>query len=196
MQFSQLWAPARTLGPVVIAALLSACASVDTRDEPTGGYAEPVGVVLPDEPVAASDAAAAVQPAATTPMVPDSTGTTVAGLTPDQYPDLFDRIRAGFQLPDVDKRAIDQQLGFYANNPAYLERVFGRAELYLHHIVQEVEARGMPMELALLPVVESAFEPYAMSGARAYGLWQFIPGTGKRFGLDQTWWYEGRRDVV
>ncbi|MEZ5512782.1 MAG: LysM peptidoglycan-binding domain-containing protein [Steroidobacteraceae bacterium] len=196
MQFSQLWAPARTLGPVVIAALLSACASVDTRDEPTGGYAEPVGVVLPDEPVAASDAAAAVEPAATTPMVPDSTGTTVAGLTPDQYPDLFDRIRAGFQLPDVDKRAIDQQLGFYANNPAYLERVFGRAELYLHHIVQEVEARGMPMELALLPVVESAFEPYAMSGARAYGLWQFIPGTGKRFGLDQTWWYEGRRDVV
>ncbi|HPE60841.1 MAG TPA: LysM peptidoglycan-binding domain-containing protein [Thiolinea sp.] len=152
--------------------------------------------MLPDEPVAASDAAAAVQPAATTPMVPDSTGTTVAGLTPDQYPDLFDRIRAGFQLPDVDKRAIDQQLGFYANNPAYLERVFGRAELYLHHIVQEVEARGMPMELALLPVVESAFEPYAMSGARAYGLWQFIPGTGKRFGLDQTWWYEGRRDVV
>lgn len=196
MQFSQLWAPARTLGPVVIAALLSACASVDTRDEPTGGYAEPVGVVLPDEPVAGSDAAAAVEPAATTPMVPDSTSTTVAGLTPDQYPDLFDRIRAGFQLPDVDKRAIDQQLGFYANNPAYLERVFGRAELYLHHIVQEVEARGMPMELALLPVVESAFEPYAMSGARAYGLWQFIPGTGKRFGLDQTWWYEGRRDVV
>ncbi len=202
MKFRQLWALTRTLGPVVCATLISACASVDTRDEPSGGYAEPVGVVLPEEPVAAADGdtAAAITTAAesqaTTPVAPDNAGTTVAGLTPDQYPDLFDRIRSGFQLPDVDKRAIDQQLGYYANNPAYLERVFGRAELYLHHIVQEVEARGMPMELALLPVVESAFEPYAMSGARAYGLWQFIPGTGKRFGLDQTWWYEGRRDVV
>jgi len=123
-------------------------------------------------------------------------GHTVAGLTPEQYPDVFDRIRAGFKLEDVDSPRVDQQLAFYANNPQYLERVFGRAVPYMHHIVQEIEARGMPLELALLPVVESAFEPYAQSWVRANGLWQFMPGTGERFGLKQDWWYDGRRDVV
>jgi membrane-bound lytic murein transglycosylase D len=126
---------------------------------------------------------------------PDSSPT-LAGLTPEQYPDVFDRIRAGFKLEDIDSRQIDVQLAFYANNPQYLERVFGRAGLYLHHIVKEVEARGMPLELALLPVVESAFEPYARSWATANGLWQFMPGTGERFGLKQDWWYDGRRDVI
>ena len=121
---------------------------------------------------------------------------TLAGLTPEQYPDVFDRIRAGFKLDDIDSPRIDQQLAFYANNPQYLERVFGRAGLYLHHIVQEIESRGMPLELALLPVVESAFEPYAQSWVRANGLWQFMPGTGERFGLKQDWWYDGRRDVI
>ena len=121
---------------------------------------------------------------------------TLAGLTPEQYPDVFDRIRAGFKLEDVDSPRVDQQLAFYANNPEYLERVFGRAGLYLHHIVQEIEAPGMPLELALLPVVESAFEPYAQSWVRANGLWQFMPGTGERFGLKQDWWYDGRRDVL
>ena len=119
-----------------------------------------------------------------------------AGLTPEQYADLFDRIRAGFKLDDVDRFAVDQQLNWFASNPEYLERAFGRAELYLYHIVTEIEHRGMPLELALLPVIESAFEPYAYSRARASGLWQFIPGTGSRFGLKQNWWYDGRRDVV
>jgi peptidoglycan lytic transglycosylase D len=121
---------------------------------------------------------------------------TVAGLTPDQYPDVFDRIRAGFKLEDVESRQIDQQVAWFANNPQYLERVFGRASLYMHHIVKEIEARGMPLELALLPVIESAFEPYAQSWVRANGLWQFMPGTGERFGLKQDWWYDGRRDVI
>ena len=121
---------------------------------------------------------------------------TIAGLTPEQYPDVFDRIRAGFKLTDIDSRQIDQQLAWYANNPEYLERTFGRAVPYLHHIVQEIEKRGMPLELALLPVVESAFEPYARSWATANGLWQFMPGTGERFGLKQDWWYDGRRDVL
>jgi membrane-bound lytic murein transglycosylase D len=127
---------------------------------------------------------------------PEDSSLTIAGLTPEQYPDVFDRIRAGFKLEDVDSRQIDQQLAFYANNPQYLERVFGRAVPYMHHIVKEIEARGMPLELALLPVVESAFEPYAQSWVRANGLWQFMPGTGERFGLKQDWWYDGRRDVV
>ncbi|TLY50274.1 MAG: LysM peptidoglycan-binding domain-containing protein, partial [Gammaproteobacteria bacterium] len=106
-------------------------------------------------------------------------------------------MRAGFKLEDgTDRQAVDQQLRWYASNPDYLQRAFGRADLYLYQIVTELERRGMPLELALLPVVESAFEPYAYSRARASGLWQFIPGTGSRFGLKQDWWYDGRRDIV
>ncbi|HEV7431515.1 MAG TPA: LysM peptidoglycan-binding domain-containing protein [Steroidobacteraceae bacterium] len=111
-------------------------------------------------------------------------------------PDLFLRLRAGFKLQDVDEPAVDRELNWYANHPDYLERTWGRAEHYLHYIVQQLAARSMPLELALLPVVESAFEPYAYSRARASGLWQFIPGTGTNYGLKQNWWYDGRRDVV
>ena len=77
-----------------------------------------------------------------------------------------------------------------------MHRAFGRYELNLYHIVTQLEARGMPLEIALLPVVESAFEPYAYSRARASGLWQFIPETGSRYGMKQDWWYDGRRDIV
>ena len=110
--------------------------------------------------------------------------------------DLMERVRSGFQIAEEDRSAIDVQLAWYERNPAYLDRVFGRASLYMHYIVEEVERRGMPMELALLPVIESAFEPFAYSKARASGLWQFIPDTGSRFGLPQNWWYDGRRDVI
>jgi len=119
-----------------------------------------------------------------------------SNLKPADYSDLFDRIRAGFKLPDSDHSAIDRELEWYAGNPDYLGRAFSRADLYLYHIVTELEARGMPLELALLPVVESAFEPYAYSRSSASGLWQFIPGTGSRYNLKQDWWYDGRRDVM
>jgi membrane-bound lytic murein transglycosylase D len=123
--------------------------------------------------------------------------TQVAGLAPAQYADLFDRMRAGFKLENgTDQRAVDLQLRWYAANPDYLQRAFGRADQYLYYIVTELERRGMPLELALLPVVESAFEPYAYSRASASGLWQFIPGTGSKYGLKQDWWYDGRRDIV
>ncbi|MBV9697481.1 MAG: LysM peptidoglycan-binding domain-containing protein [Gammaproteobacteria bacterium] len=136
-------------------------------------------------------------PAAAPDAVAGATPTQVAGLTPAQYADLFDRMRAGFKLEDEpDQRAIEQELRWYANNPDYLQRAFGRADLYLYYIVTELERRGMPLEIALLPVVESAFEPYAYSRARASGLWQFIAPTGSRFGLKQDWWYDGRRDIV
>jgi membrane-bound lytic murein transglycosylase D len=111
-------------------------------------------------------------------------------------PDLFPRLRAGFKLEDVDQPAVDRELNWYANHPDYLERTWNRAEHYLHYIVEQLNARSMPLELALLPVVESAFEPYAYSRARASGLWQFIPDTGTNYGLKQNWWYDGRRDVV
>ena len=118
-------------------------------------------------------------------------------INPAQYGDLFDRMRAGFKLDDYSERhAVEQQLRWYAANPEYLQRSFGRADHYLYQIVTQLEQRGMPLELALLPVVESAFEPYAYSRASAAGLWQFIPGTGSRFGLKQDWWYDGRRDIV
>jgi membrane-bound lytic murein transglycosylase D len=105
-------------------------------------------------------------------------------------------MRRGFKLEDLDEVQIDRELNWYANHPDYLERVWGRAEHYMHYIVGQLDARSMPLELALLPVVESAFEPYAYSRARAAGLWQFIPGTGSTYGLKQDWWYDGRRDVV
>jgi membrane-bound lytic murein transglycosylase D len=114
----------------------------------------------------------------------------------EDYDDLFDRLRAGFALDEVQEPAIDQQLIWLEHNPDYLERVFQRGQRYLYHVITEVEARGMPTEFALLPVVESAYEPFAFSVSHAAGLWQFIPGTGVRFGLKQDWWYDGRRDVI
>jgi membrane-bound lytic murein transglycosylase D len=147
-------------------------------------------------PVPPPGVAAAVAPAADAPAGPEGP-TQVAGLTPAQYADLFDRMRAGFKLPDESEHhAVEEQLRWYANNPDYLQRSFSRADLYLYYIVTELERRNMPLELALLPVVESAFEPYAYSRARASGLWQFIPGTGSMYGLKQDWWYDGRRDIV
>ncbi len=114
----------------------------------------------------------------------------------EDYDDLFDRMRAGFAFDEVQEPAIDQQLSWFEHNPEYLERVFQRGQRYMYHIITEVEARGMPTEFALLPVVESAYEPFAYSVSNAAGLWQFIPGTGVRFGLKQNWWYDGRRDVI
>jgi membrane-bound lytic murein transglycosylase D len=122
---------------------------------------------------------------------PDDHSATASGPT-----DLFDRMRSGFQLEELDQHAIDAELNWFANHPDYLERVWGRAELYMYYIVEQLEQRKMSRELALLPVIESAFDPYAYSRARASGLWQFIPGTGSRFGVKQDWWYDGRRDVV
>ena len=123
-------------------------------------------------------------------------GINQASIIVAQPGDLFARLRGGFQLQDVDQPTIDRELNWFANNPDYLERVWGRAEMYMHYIAEELDRRKMPRELALLPVIESAFEPYAYSRARAAGLWQFIPGTATKYGLKQNWWYDGRRDVV
>ena len=123
-----------------------------------------------------------------------------AGLDQDlaQPPkDLWARIRQGFGLPDSDRYhpRVRNDLDWYRRHPAYLERVARRARPYLYHIVEEVEARGMPSEIALLPIVESAFQPFAYSHGRAAGIWQFVPGTARLYGLKQNWWYDGRRDV-
>lgn len=125
-------------------------------------------------------------------------------LNPEQQADfsvsdrgnLWPRLRAGYGLPEVDHPRIDTYLDWYARHPHYMERVIERGQRFLHHIANELEAEGMPMELALLPIVESAFDPFAYSHGRASGIWQFIPGTGRQYGLKQNWWYDGRRDVV
>ena len=109
---------------------------------------------------------------------------------------LWDRIRAGYGMAPLDSPLIARHERWFASNPAYIERMVKRASLYLYHIVEEVDKRGIPMEIALLPAIESAYKAHAYSRARASGLWQFIPSTGRLYGLDQNWWYDGRRDVM
>ena len=112
------------------------------------------------------------------------------------YPDLWARLRTGFQMPELDTELTHKWEQYYASRPEYLNRIIERGSRYLYHVTEEIEKRGLPMELALLPMIESAYNPRAESPARAAGMWQFIPETGKRYGLERTWWYDGRRDVV
>ena len=120
-------------------------------------------------------------------------------LIPDDEPapgDLWVRIRSGFAMRDLDSPLVAKHEQWYASRPDYMARMTDRARRYLHHITEEVERRGMPSEIALLPMIESAFNPGAYSTSRASGIWQFIPSTGKHFGMEQNWWYDGRRDVI
>ncbi|EHY30949.1 LysM peptidoglycan-binding domain-containing protein [Sutterella parvirubra] len=110
--------------------------------------------------------------------------------------DVWERIRRGFAIPDLASPAVDRWLRFYTRDPAYLRRMADRAGQYLYDIVENVEARGMPMELALLPFVESAFQPEALSKAKAAGLWQFMPATGNDYSLNQNLWRDDRQDVL
>jgi membrane-bound lytic murein transglycosylase D len=111
-------------------------------------------------------------------------------------PDLWNRIRVGFALEALDSPLVAEHEQWYTSRPEYIKRFVDRGSRYLHYIVEQVEKRGMPMEIALLPVVESAFNPKAYSRSKAAGLWQFIPSTGKNYGLSQDWWKDNRRDVV
>ena len=110
--------------------------------------------------------------------------------------DLWQRVRRGFVMDELNSPLVLQQEQWYASRPDYIQRFVDRGSKYLHHIVEEVEKRGMPMEVALLPIIESAFNPQAFSHAKASGMWQFIPSTGKSFGLKQDWMADNRRDVL
>jgi membrane-bound lytic murein transglycosylase D len=110
--------------------------------------------------------------------------------------DLWVRVRAGFAAPDLDDEFVRKWEAYYAGKPEYVARMMDRGGRYLFHIVEEVAARGMPMELALLPFIESAFNPQAMSSARASGMWQFVPATGRDFDLKQNLFRDDRRDVI
>ncbi len=109
---------------------------------------------------------------------------------------LWQRIREKLTFEVPENRRVVNQRNWYAKHQSYLDRVAKRAEPYLHFIVEELEANNIPLDIALLPIVESAFDPFAYSHGRASGMWQFVPGTGTRFGMKQNWWYDGRRDVV
>jgi membrane-bound lytic murein transglycosylase D len=109
---------------------------------------------------------------------------------------VWERLRQGFQMQEVNSDLVQRQVRFYANRPELFKRTLSRSHKYLFYILNEVERRGMPTEIALLPMVESSFVPTATSPVGAAGLWQFMPTTGRQYGLEQTWWYDGRRDVT
>ena len=109
---------------------------------------------------------------------------------------IWDRMRQGFSMPDLNSRAVTNEIAWFLNHPRYINRVVQRGRRYLYHVVNEIQKRQMPTELALLPIIESAYNPLAESRARALGMWQFIPSTGRNFNLEQNWWLDQRRDVI
>jgi len=196
--------------PAAPASAAATTASATTTTTPAAAATTPAAAT-----VAPTAAAAPAAPAsATTPPAADAMGTllehlppstalvveppltpAVAPLPPPQI-DLWQRIRAGFAMPDLETRLVDQRTRWYAEQVEYMGRMTERSSRYLYFIVQEVERRGMPTELALLPFVESAFQAEAVSTAKAAGLWQFIPSTGKLYDLEQNMWKDERRSVI
>ena len=111
-------------------------------------------------------------------------------------PDAWERIRRGYAIPNLNTPLVDKWTAYYARHPEAMNRMANRAGKYLYYIVEEINRRGLPTELALLPFVESAYNPIAYSHAKASGLWQFIPSTGTQFKLKQDWWHDQRRDPI
>ena len=184
--------------PLALCALLllvSGCAglpSPTSSGSPGGGAASTPGAPAPR-------ASSASPPSASPKSAAITTGPRAASepvLQTPRFTNLIDRIQSGFAMPELDSPLVTQHERWIVRNPEYLNRVFDRGGKYLFHIVEELEARGMPTELALLPIVESAFNPQALSRAKAAGLWQFIPSTGRIFDLQQNWWTDQRRDVI
>jgi membrane-bound lytic murein transglycosylase D len=170
---------ATTMGPVD---LPRASVQADEPKKPTETTAQPAPSVVPTGPLSA------IQPSEL------RTQQTVAPLEPPA--DLWGRIRAGFKMPNVDNDLVRRQEQWYASRPDYIQRMTDRSRKYLFHIVEELERRNMPTELALLPFIESAFNPQAVSSARAAGMWQFMPATGKDFDLKQNFFRDDRRSVL
>lgn len=157
----------------VAAAASAAAAGASTADDNEGGKdaaGQPTDAMQPDEGVSLGDARS--------------------------QEDLWNRVRAGFAMPDIDTPYVHEHEQWYASRPDYVQRMNERAQMYLYHVVTEIERRKMPTEIALLPFIESAFNPRAVSGARATGMWQFIPSTGKNFDLTQNLFRDDRRDIV
>ena len=182
----------RILVPLLAAAVAVAGCATAPAPPPSSLPAEQI-VNEPDEVAFPDEAEAPEAPPeeleAEAPMVEPLAPAVVHG-------DVIARIRDDLSLPQVDHPRVTREIEWLQRNPDYLARVFGRAQRYLHHVVNEVEASGLPGDLALLPVVESAFNPFAYSRAHASGLWQFIAPTGERYGLRRNYYQDQRRDVL
>lgn len=120
----------------------------------------------------------------------------VEEIKPEPITNVWVRIADQMTIEVPNNKRIQKHRNWYLRNPKHLQTISNRADPFLYLIVEELERRNLPLELALLPIVESAFDPFAYSHGRASGMWQFVPGTAKRFGLEQNWWYDGRRDVL
>ncbi len=146
-----------------------------------------------DDAAAPVETAAASSPALVDPLEPE---VPVDLNDSNAHTDLWARVRRGFAMPDLDNPLVHDSEQWYATRPDYVQRMTERGSRYLFHIVEEVERRGMPTELALLPFIESAYNPQAMSSAKASGMWQFMPSTGRLFDLKQNVFRDDRRDVL
>lgn len=131
-------------------------------------------------------------------LVPDTGAAAAAPVAKKTLPpvDIWDRLRRDFHLERrIDTPKVKDYIAYFSRNEGYMARVTERSRRYIFHVTEQLEDANLPLELALLPIVESAYDPFAYSHARASGMWQFIPATGRHFGLNQNWWYDGRRDV-
>ena len=163
----------------------------------------PAAVVVPAAVAAGSTQANPANAAAIAapPAITSAKDTPLVGVVADAVieappADLWDRIRAGYAMEDLDDPLVTKWEKYYADRPEYMARIVDRSSKYMFYIVTELERRGMPLEIALLPMIESAFNPVANSSAKAAGIWQFIPSTGVNYGMKQDWWSDSRRDIV
>ena len=185
--------PSATVAPAVptIVAppvMTSAAATVNVTSLTTGTASTPTTA----NNVGTSAPAAQAVLSNETPLI-GVVGDPIAELPPS---DLWDRIRAGYAMPDLEDPLVAKWEKFYSERPEYMARIVDRSGKYMFYIVTELERRGMPLEIALLPMIESAFNPIAHSTAKASGIWQFIPSTGTSYGMKQDWWADSRRDIV
>jgi membrane-bound lytic murein transglycosylase D len=191
----------------IVLALLSACATPPASQDPQPGTSQapasksqvfgfsegPAAAIVPTEPTLDATQLPPFEGSREELRRPGR----IAKLDRTSQPaELWQRVRNGFGMPNLEDPLVAEKTAWYAARPDFLKRTFERSRRYLHHIVEELERRNMPTEIALLPMVESSWNPMAYSRAHASGLWQFIPGTGKRYELAQNWWYDARRDVV
>ena len=195
------WPPLRTgllATLLALLALFTGCATVAPPDE------APVPAVAPPPPAAPAAPAPVAEPAPAAAPAPDPAPSRAQAqargrldpLDDAARGDLWARVRAGFAMPDLDNELVRKWEQYYAQRPDYVQRMTARGARYLWHIVEEIDRRGMPTDLALLPFIESAFDPQALSVARAAGMWQFMPGTGRDFELKQNLFRDDRRDIL
>lgn len=194
----------KPLSLAISSCILVACSSTSTPSKPISQTPKPIPQAKPNQQIHISsgntgtgvldlemlDALEALLQATDMSMVEGDE------LAIQRYGNLWDRIRRGYRMNEVTNARIEAQKSWFYTRQTYLDRLTARASRYLHHTVAEAERRGIPSELALLPIIESSYDPTATSNAAAAGLWQFIPSTGRIYGLNQSATYDGRRDVI